>query len=80
LGFQAVHIFRPSILLGKREEFRAGERVATMITPALNLVLIGGLRRYRGIPAATVGKAMVAAARQEESGTKIYEYDQMVVS
>jgi uncharacterized protein YbjT (DUF2867 family) len=78
LGFQAVHIFRPSILLGKREEFRAGERVATVIAPALNLALIGGLRRYRAIQAATVGKAMVAAARQEESGTKIYEYDQIV--
>ncbi len=78
LGFQAVHIFQPSILLGRREEFRAGERAAIAITPALNLALIGGLRRYRGISAATVGKAMVAAAKQEESGTKIYEYDQIV--
>src|SRR5882724_10182847 len=31
LGFQSVHIFRPSLLLGKREEFRVGERVATVI-------------------------------------------------
>jgi uncharacterized protein YbjT (DUF2867 family) len=78
LGFQAVHIFRPGILLGKREEFRAGERVAAAIAPALNLALIGGLRRYRAIQAATVGTAMVAAARRAVNGTHVYEYDQIV--
>ncbi len=78
LGFPAVHIFRPSILLGKREEFRAGERVATVIAPVLNLALIAGLRRYRAIPAATVGRAMIAAAKQERNGTQVYEYDQIV--
>src|SRR6266700_921850 len=78
LGFRAVHIFRPSILLGKREEFRAGERIATTIAPALNLVLLGGLHRYRAIHAATVGRAMVAIARQAMSGTNVHEYDQIV--
>jgi uncharacterized protein YbjT (DUF2867 family) len=77
LGFQAVHIFRPSILLGKREEFRAGERVATVIAPVLNLMLMGVLRRYRAIRAATVGRAMVAAARQAIIGVHVYEYDQI---
>jgi uncharacterized protein YbjT (DUF2867 family) len=78
LGFQAVHIFRPSILLGKRQEFRAAERVVAAIAPALNLALIGGLRRYRAIQAATVGRAMVAAARQAKSGTQVCEYDQII--
>jgi len=78
LGFQAVHIFRPSLLLGKREEFRIGERVASVIAPALNLALLGGLRRYRAISAATVGQAMVTAASRDGQGIKIYEYDQIV--
>jgi uncharacterized protein YbjT (DUF2867 family) len=75
LGFKALHIFRPSLLLGKREEFRLGERIAMSTLPLLNFAMMGGWRRYRAISAATVGKAMVAAARREESGTFVYEYE-----
>ncbi len=78
LGFDAVHIFRPSLLLGKREEFRLGERVVQAIATLLNVVMFGGLRRYRAIAADTVGRAMVAAARQDQSGTFIYEYDEII--
>jgi uncharacterized protein YbjT (DUF2867 family) len=75
LGFPAVHIFRPSLLLGKREEFRSGERVVQAIAPALNFVMFDGLRRYRAIAADAVGKAMVAAAREESGGVFVHEYD-----
>jgi uncharacterized protein YbjT (DUF2867 family) len=75
LGFNAFHVFRPSLLLGKREEFRLGERIAMATMPLLNFAMVGGWRRYRAISAATVGKAMVAAARQEKSGTFVYEYE-----
>jgi uncharacterized protein YbjT (DUF2867 family) len=77
LGFTAFHIFRPSLLLGKREEFRLGERIAMATMPLLNFAMVGGLRRYRAVSAATVGKAMVAAARQEEGGVYVYEYDEI---
>ena len=77
-GFNAVHIFRPSLLLGKREEFRMGERVAMFAMPLLHFAMLGGLRRYRAISAESVGKAMVVAARQEKSGTFIYEYEQII--
>lgn len=75
LGFKALHIFRPSLLLGKRVEFRLGERLAMVVMPILNLAMIWGLKRYRAIPAAMVGRAMVAAARENKQGTFIYEYD-----
>ncbi|HEY6309121.1 MAG TPA: oxidoreductase [Candidatus Angelobacter sp.] len=78
LGFDALHVFRPSLLLGKREEFRLGERATVALAPLLNQVLWGGVRRYRAIPAAAVGKAMVAAAKAGNNGTSIYEYDQII--
>jgi uncharacterized protein YbjT (DUF2867 family) len=78
LGFSALHIFRPSLLLGSRAEFRFGERVVQVAAPMLNLAMIGGLRRYRAIPAATVGRAMVAAAKTGNSGTQIHEYDEII--
>lgn len=78
LGFETVHIFRPSLLLGNREEFRLGERAMQALAPVLNLAMVGGLRRYRAICAETVGKAMVAAPQQGRNGTFIYEYDEIV--
>jgi uncharacterized protein YbjT (DUF2867 family) len=78
LGFQTLHIFRPSLLLGRREEFRLTERVVMALAPALNLGMWGGLRRYRAIPAATVGQAMAKAAQEGERGTFIHEHDEIV--
>lgn len=75
LKFQAIHILRPGLLLGHREEFRPGERVATRIAPLLNLTLYGPFKRYRSIAAEKVGRAMAGAAKQAGVGTSVYEYD-----
>jgi nucleoside-diphosphate-sugar epimerase len=76
-GYKALHIFRPGLLLGKREEVRPGERFASRIAPFINFTLWGPLRHYRSIAAETVGRAMVGAAMQDTSGTIFYEYDQI---
>ncbi|HMF89174.1 MAG TPA: oxidoreductase [Candidatus Angelobacter sp.] len=75
LGFRALHIMRPSLLLGKRNESRLGEGLAQVAMPLFAFVMIGGLRRYRAIAAQTVGRAMVAAAQQGTTGTLFYDYD-----
>ena len=77
-GFNSVHIFRPSLLLGKRSEFRMGERVMAVLSPVLNLPMVGPLRKYKAIAAESVGKAMVAAARKAETGTLVYYYDEIM--
>ncbi|MBZ5533991.1 MAG: oxidoreductase [Acidobacteriia bacterium] len=77
LGYRALKIFRPGLLLGKREEVRPGERFASRIAPFINFTLWGPLRHYRSIAAETVGRAMVGAATQDQSGTSFYEYDQI---
>ena len=77
LPFESIHIFRPSILLGKREEFRTGENIGGAFMKGISFLLQGAGRKYRAIPAATVAKAMVAAANKEEAGVHIYEYDEM---
>jgi uncharacterized protein YbjT (DUF2867 family) len=75
LSFKAIHILRPSLLIGKRAEFRLGEVIAMALAPALDLVTLGALRKYHSVRAETVGKAMVAAARQRMSGASVDEYD-----
>jgi uncharacterized protein YbjT (DUF2867 family) len=77
LPFESIHIFRPSLLLGKREEFRLGERIAQVVVKATSFLLIGAWRKYKPIQAADVARSMVAAANKEIAGVHMYEYDEM---
>ncbi|HTI04685.1 MAG TPA: NAD(P)H-binding protein [Gemmatimonadales bacterium] len=80
LPYRAVQIFRPSLLLGARADFRLGERIAMLTAPLLPFVLPGPLRRYRPIQAATVARAMVQIAREAPRGPNVFEYDAMLAS
>jgi uncharacterized protein YbjT (DUF2867 family) len=77
LPYRAVQIFRPSLLLGKRAEFRLGERIAVLVAPVMPLLLPGKLRKYRPITAGSVARAMVNIAREAPRGTNVHEYDAM---
>lgn len=66
LGYRSVTIVRPSLLLGKRKEFRPFERLAMIVGE-----VVPG--RYRPVRARDVAKALVAAARKDEPGLRIIE-------
>jgi uncharacterized protein YbjT (DUF2867 family) len=80
LSFRALHIFRPSFLIGERSEQRSGERVGMALAEALKIAMVGGLRKYRPIHADAVARAMVNAALSGGSGARIYEYDEIIKS
>jgi uncharacterized protein YbjT (DUF2867 family) len=80
LPYQGLQIFRPSLLLGERPEFRLGERIAMLGAPVLQALLFGRLRRYRPIHAATVARAMIAIAQEAPRGPNVFEYDAMRAS
>jgi uncharacterized protein YbjT (DUF2867 family) len=80
IGFKALHIFRPGLLLGTRHEFRMSEALAQRIGPILNLAMWGPLRRYRSVRAETVAKAMVAIAAKGGAGVKVYEYNEILTA
>ncbi|MDH3252716.1 MAG: oxidoreductase [Ignavibacteria bacterium] len=73
--FQAIHIFRPSMLLGDRKESRPAERVGSLLMRCFGFVFVGKLRKYRAIQSAEVAQAMVYTARQNCTGIHIYESD-----
>jgi uncharacterized protein YbjT (DUF2867 family) len=79
-GFAAVHVLRPGVLLGARAERRAGEAVAQAVMPWLGPLLAGPLRRYRGIAAETVGRAMVGTALAGRAGTGVLHFDGIVAA
>ena len=71
--FRAVHIFRPSLLLGERAAPRLGERLGAVVLGALRPLLRGPLRKYRPVAAAAVAAAMLGAAREDGSGVQVHE-------
>ena len=83
LQFDGLFIFQPGLLLGQREERRPAEALAGRLMPLLNWALAGRLRRYRGIEAATVARAMVRQARRlavdpaRAPGVQVFRHDEM---
>lgn len=61
-NFELVALVRPSILLGKRKEFRLGETIGIWLYRTFSFIFVGPLKRYRGIEAEDVAKAMVQLA------------------
>ena len=77
MGLPALQIFRPSLLLGERSESRLGEKIGSVVMKLVGPLLVGSLRKYRGIRGADVARAMVRVALAEPSGRHIYESDRI---
>jgi uncharacterized protein YbjT (DUF2867 family) len=73
-GYAAVHILRPSLLLGERNESRPVEDVAQMLAPLLNPLFPDKLLKYRPVEADDVASAMLALALRPSSGVHIHHY------
>jgi uncharacterized protein YbjT (DUF2867 family) len=76
-GIESVHVMRPSMLLGRRDEFRLGERLAKRIMKTFSFLFVGGLKKYRAIDAHDVAKAMLNVSKEMTPGFFVYEYEQM---
>ena len=73
--FSAVHIFQPSLLLGERDDERAGEKLASKVMTPLSALMVGPLKKYRPIEAETVASAMVYTASLDQKGIYTYPSD-----
>jgi uncharacterized protein YbjT (DUF2867 family) len=74
VGFESLDILQPSLLLGWRAEMRPLELVAMGLMPLVNPLLGGKYQPYRGIPARTIGQAMLGATRSGRRGVQRYTY------
>ena len=77
VGFPALHIYRPSMLIGDRKEKRIEEKIVTGLFKIIDPLLFGGLKKYRSIKAATVAQAMYKQSIKTDTGTFIYESDKI---
>jgi len=70
VGFQTVHIFRPSFLSGPRTEVRKGEEAAIRFYKIFGFLIP---KKYKGIESIKVARAMFHFASQNQKGNFIHE-------
>jgi uncharacterized protein YbjT (DUF2867 family) len=58
-GFSSLQIYRPSLLVGERKEFRIGEEIGNIFGNIFGFVFSGPIKKYKPIQAEDVAKAML---------------------
>ncbi len=77
IPFQNLNIFRPSLLLGERNEIRTGEEIAGIAAKVINPLLYGRFKKYRAIHGQTVAKAMFRQSIKGLTGIHVLESDKI---
>jgi len=77
IGFSTIGIYKPSMLLGNRTEFRLSERLLIHGAPLFSRMIPGRFRKYRAIQADTVAAAMIRNSLKKTEGVHRYFYDEM---
>jgi uncharacterized protein YbjT (DUF2867 family) len=74
LSFERLDIFRPGLLRGKREgDPRPGERIAILLSPALNLLLKGPLVPFAAVDADVVAAAIALSLHDKRPGLHCHD-------
>ena len=77
IPFEGLHIFRPALLLGKRQEKRMGENIAQVIFSVINGLFMGPLKKYKAIDYRKVANAMFSVAAEAKKGVYTYGSDDL---
>lgn len=77
IGLKSLHIYQPSLLVGKRKEHRFLESLLIPLMELVNPILKGSLKKYQSIKAATVADAIVNQTLKEIEGIHIYPSDKI---
>lgn len=71
--FEAILIFRPSLLLGERNEKRMAETIGQNIASLLSGLWRGRLRKYEPVKATDVAQAMANTAKRSFKGANFFD-------
>jgi uncharacterized protein YbjT (DUF2867 family) len=77
IDIKCLHIYQPSVLTGERKESRPMEKIAIGFMKMIDPLLIGGLKKYRSIPAQTVAMAMFNESLKNETGVFVHPSDKI---
>lgn len=66
-----AYLLEPSLIFGDRKESRIGEKIAIVLTKLFGFLLVGKLKKYKGIEAENIAKAMFYLAKNETDVIRI---------
>ena len=72
LGLRGLKIFKPSLLLGNRTEFRFGEKAAEIVSKCIPFIFNGAFKKYKPVYGNIVAKAMYKVAVEEKAGIESF--------
>lgn len=78
LPFSRISVFQPSLLLGKRSEYRVVESLASYFLPIITMV--PRIRRYRPIQATEVAAKMVLVSQSSGKALEFFKLDDIFVN
>jgi len=67
VSIPSIYIFQPSLLFGKRKEFRFGEVISQKFMTLAGFLFIGIMKKYKGIQAKTIAYAMLKLAMNDKT-------------
>ncbi len=77
VNLNSLYIYQPSFLMGNRLENRSLEKFASFFIKLINPLLMGSLKKYRGIQAQTVAQAMLNTSLISATGIHTYTSDKI---
>lgn len=77
MAIPQVFIYRPSFILGKRDQSRPLEQTAGVVLQLIKPLLRGKAKRYRPIAAESIAKAMAVLTTKVQPGVFIIESDEI---
>jgi uncharacterized protein YbjT (DUF2867 family) len=80
LSISIIQIFQPSLIMGPRKEPRFGELIIKGLMTVINPIMIGPLKKYRGIHAKTIARGMVFHLDNSGQGVSVFESDKIGIS
>lgn len=80
LSFKHLSIAKPGIILGKRNESRAGEKIGKIIFFLIDKILFGPLRKYKSISADDISKAMIFQVVNSKNKLNVLHYNELEFS
>ena len=74
IGFQRLDIMRPSLLTGgQRDDRRPGEALGKWLSPFVDILMLGPMRKFGSTPSGKVAKAIANLAKSGDDGVFIHE-------
>ena len=75
LNFERLSIFQPSMILTSSNRYGFSQALTLTFWPLLKPLLIGRLRKYRGVKVETLGKAIAFNIINNKSGLEMLTWD-----